>query len=253
MSKLTDKVAVITGGASGIGKAIAKLYAEEGAKIVVSDIDIDGAKAVVSEIESIGGSSLAIKTDVTKEEDIQKLIDTAVNTYGTVDILVNNAGVLDNFTSPVNMTDELWEKVFAINITGPMRTIRKCIPIFLEKGNGNIVNISSVGGLNGMRGGAAYVTTKHAVVGLTKHVGFLYANSGIRCNAIAPGAVATNISKTTTNPDSFALQRFNTLMTSHVRSGDPEEIAKIALFLSSNDSSFVNGTVILADAGWNAG
>ena len=129
--KLEGKVAVVTGAASGIGKAIAILYAKEGAKVVVSDINQDGAKETVAEIEKNGGSAIAVLTDVAKEEDIQKLIDTTVSTYGTVDILVNNAGIMDNMAPAADITDELWERVLAVNTTGVMRTTRKVLPIFL--------------------------------------------------------------------------------------------------------------------------
>ncbi|QOX64949.1 SDR family oxidoreductase [Anoxybacterium hadale] len=250
--KLQNKVAVVTGAGSGIGKAISVLYAREGAKVIVSDIDLIHAEEVVEEISFSGGTAVAIKADVTREEDVQNLIDTAVHKYGTLDILVNNAGVMDNFVPAGAVTDDLWEKVFQINVTGAMRTIRKVLPIFTEKGAGVIVNIASSGGLLGSRAGAAYTASKHAVVGLTKNVGFQYAQSGIRCNAVAPGSVNTNIGNTLFTPHSFGMERAMAGMSLSPRSGDPDEIAKVALFLASDDSSFVNGTVITADAGWTA-
>ncbi|NOU97106.1 glucose 1-dehydrogenase [Paenibacillus sp. LMG 31456] len=250
--KLQDKVAVVTGAASGMGKAIAILYAKEGAKVVVSDINLDSANATVKEIASSGGTAIAVAANVAKEEDIQNLIDTAVSTYGTLDILVNNAGIMDNFVPAADLTDELWERVFAINTTGPMRAIRKALPIFTEKGKGVIVNIASAGGLMGSRAGAAYTSAKHAVVGLTKNVGFQYATLGVRCNAIAPGGVNTNISTSINKPNAFGMERAMAGMSLNPRAGEPEEIAKVALFLASDDSSFVNGTVVTADAGWTA-
>lgn len=250
--RLKGKVAVVTGAASGMGKAIAILYAKEGAKVVVSDINLDAAKATVAEIESNGGIATAVLVNVAKEEDVQNLIDTAVNTYGTVDILVNNAGIMDNFVPAVDVTDELWERVFSINTTGPMRTIRKALPIFIEKGSGVIVNIASAGGLMGSRAGAAYTASKHAVIGLTKNVGFQYATLGVRCNAIAPGSVNTNINTTISKPHEFGMERALAGIKLSPRIGQSEEIARVALFLASDDSSFVNGTVVIADAGWTA-
>ncbi|HZK85732.1 MAG TPA: SDR family oxidoreductase [Desulfosporosinus sp.] len=250
--KLQEKIVVITGAASGMGKEMAILFAKEGAKVIVSDINFDGAKETVAQIVSKGGSATAVQTNVTKEDDIQNLIDTAVKAYGTLDILVNNAGIMDNFYPVADLTDELWERVFAINSTGPMRAIRKALPIFLQKGSGIIINIASVGGLFGSRAGAAYTASKHALVGLTKNVGFQYATSGIRCNAIAPGGVNTNISSTMNAPSQFGMGRAMSGINSNPRVGESEEIAKIALFLASDDSSFVNGTVITADAGWTA-
>lgn len=250
--KLEGKVAVVTGAASGMGKAIAELFAAEGAKVVVSDLNLEQAGKVVEGIESKGGAALAIAANVAVEEDVQRLIDGAVSRYGTVDILINNAGIMDNFVPAADLTDELWDKVFAVNTTGPMRTIRKVLPILTEKKAGVIVNIASAGGLFGSRAGAAYTASKHAVIGLTKNVGFQYATLGIRCNAIAPGAVQTNIGATLTAVNSFGMERAQVGMGINPGLGEPEDIAKVALFLASDDSSFVNGTTITADAGWTA-
>jgi len=250
--KLQGKVAVVTGAASGMGKAIALLFAKEGAKVIVSDLNLEGATQTVDEIVAQGGQATAIKTNVAKEEDIQNLIDSAVETYGTLDILINNAGIMDNFYPAAEVTDELWERVFAVNTTGTMRAIRKVLPIFVQKGSGTIINIASLGGLYGSRAGAAYTASKHAVIGLTKNVGFQYASSGIRCNAIAPGAVNTNIATTITSPSEFGAGRAMAGMNLNPRVGESEEIAKVALFLASDDSSFVNAAVITADAGWSA-
>ncbi|MCR8642904.1 SDR family oxidoreductase [Paenibacillus sp. N1-5-1-14] len=250
--RLSGKVAVVTGAASGMGKAIAELYASEGAKVAVSDLCVEAAQIVVDGIIASGGTAFAISANVAKEEDVQALIDTTVAQYGTVDILVNNAGIMDNFVPAGDLTDELWERVFAINTTGPMRTIRKVIPIFLEQQSGVIVNIASAGGLMGSRAGAAYTAAKHAVVGLTKNVGFQYAPKGIRCNAIAPGGVSTNIGTTITSPNPFGMERAMAGIQLNPRAGEPEEIAKVALFLASDDASFVNATVVTADAGWTA-
>ncbi|RFB16816.1 SDR family oxidoreductase [Bacillus sp. HNG] len=250
--KLENKVSVVTGAASGMGKAIAILYAKEGAKVVVSDINIEAAKATVEEIKAIGGDAIAVMTNVAKEEDIQNLINTAVNTYGTVDILVNNAGIMDNFEPAGEIIDQNWERIFAVNTTSVMRATRKVLPIFLEKNAGVIINVASAGGLQGARAGAAYTASKHAVVGFTKNTGFMYAQSGIRCNAIAPGGVETNISASMTGRSDFGMGRIMPGLAINPRNGKPEEIAKIALFLATDDASFVNGTVITGDAGWTA-
>jgi len=250
--KLKGKVVVVTGAASGMGKAIAELFAAEGAKVVVSDLNADAAGAVVNGIEAKGGTAMAVAANVAKEEDVRLLIDKTVEAYGTLDILVNNAGIMDNFLPAAEVTDEVWERVMAVNVTGPMRTIRKALPIFLEKKQGVIINIASIGGLFGSRAGVAYTASKHALVGITKNVGFQYALQGIRCNAIAPGGVNTNIGATITQPSEFGMGRAMSGAANNPRSGEPEEIAKVALFLASDDSSFVNGAVITADAGWTA-
>lgn len=250
--KLQDKVAVVTGAGSGMGKAIAKLYAQEGAKVVVSDINGDSANAVVEEIKSNGGEAIVVVANVAKEEDIQNLIDTAVSAYGTVDVLVNNAGIMDDFEAAGDIEDDNWDRIFAINTTSVMRSTRKVLPIFLAKEQGVIINITSAGGLYGARAGAAYTASKHAVVGFTKNTGFMYAKQGIRCNAIAPGAVETNISSSMTSISAFGMGRVQPGLAINPRMGKAEEIAKVAMFLASDDSSFVNGTVITADAGWTA-
>jgi len=250
--RLQNKVAVVTGAASGMGKAIAILYAKEGAKVVVSDINLDAAKQTVEEIKTNGGEAIAVLANVAKEEDIQNLIDTAVSQYDTLDILVNNAGIMDNFEPAGDIEDEKWERIFAINTTSVMRATRKALTIFLEKQSGVIINVASAGGLQGARAGAAYTASKHAVVGFTKNTGYMYATKGIRCNAIAPGGVETNISSSMTGVNQFGMERIQPGLAINPRVGKPEDIANIALFLASDDSSFVNGTVITGDAGWTA-
>ena len=250
--KLKDKVAVVTGAGSGMGRSIALLYAEEGAKIVAADIDKDSVNAVVKEIKDKGGDATSVTANVALEAEVTAMIDCAVETYGTLDILVNNAGIMDNFVPAADVTNELWNRVMAVNVTGPMFAIRYALPIFQEKKQGVIINNASVGGLFGSRSGASYTASKHAIIGLTKNVGFQYAMEGVRCNAIATGGVDTNIGTSIDNPNKFGMERVMSGANNNPRSGHPDEVAKIALFLGSDDSSFVNGDVITADAGWTA-
>jgi NAD(P)-dependent dehydrogenase (short-subunit alcohol dehydrogenase family) len=250
--KLEGKVAVVTGAGSGMGKEIAVLFAKEGAKVVVADLNEQSAQATVALIEAGNGTAVAVAANVAKEDDVRNMIDTAVEKYGTLDILVNNAGIMDGMVPAHELTDEAWERVFAVNATGPMRAIRKALPLFMAKGKGSIVNIASVGGLYGSRAGAAYTSSKHAVVGLTKNVGYQYAKLGIRCNAIAPGGVKTNIGAGSSAPNEFGMEKAMAGMGINPRVGEPAEIAAVALFLASDESGFVNGTVITADAGWTA-
>lgn len=250
--KLQEKVAVVTGAASGMGKAIAELYAKEGAKVIVADLNLEAAEKVVEGIVSNGGVAKAMQINVAKLEEIESMIDTAVSEYGTLDILVNNAGIMDGFEPVGDISEERWDLIFDINTKSVMRSIRKALPIFLEKGKGVIVNIASTGGFSGAHAGATYTASKHAVVGLTKNTGFMYANKGIRCNAIAPGATATNIGASMKNLNEFGMSRTKLGQSVIPRVGSPEEIAQVALFLASDDSSFINGTVVTADAGWTS-
>ena len=182
------------------------------------------------------------------------MISVAVSTYGTLDILVNNAGIMDHFAPVAELENAMWEKVMKVNVDGPFKAMRSALKIFLKKGNGVIVNIASIGGLNAARAGAAYTASKHAVIGLTKNTGYMYSKSGIRCNAIAPGAVNTNIGDTIDFSKITPLvnERIMPGMALNPRTGEPSEIAKVALFLASEDSSFVNASVITVDGGWSA-
>ncbi|GAA0287075.1 NAD(P)-dependent dehydrogenase (short-subunit alcohol dehydrogenase family) [Gracilibacillus halotolerans] len=250
--KLENKVAVVTGAASGMGKAIAELYAQEGAKVIVADLNLEGAEAVVQNIVENNGVAKAVQSNVAKQEDIENMIDTAVKEYGTLDILVNNAGIMDGFEPVGDIQDDRWDLIFDVNTKGVMRAMRKAVPIFLEKGTGVIVNIASTGGISGAHAGAAYGASKHAVIGMTKNTGYMYADKGIRCNAIAPGGVATNIASSMQNPNPVGMERLKPVQGVMPRIGQPEEIAQAALFLASEDSSFINGTVLTADGGWTA-
>lgn len=250
--RLSEKVAIVTGAASGMGKAIAELYASEGAKVVVSDYNFEGAKVVAEAINNNGGVAIANRANVAELADLEKLFAETIETFGKLDILVNNAGIMDGMEPVGEITDEKWDRVFAVNTTGVMRSMRIAINIFLEQGHGVIVNNISLGGLRGNRAGAAYTASKHAVTGLTRNTAYMYAQSGIRCNGIAPGGVETNIAASMTNISEFGMGRQMTGSGTMPRTGQPMEIAQLAVFLGSDQSSFINGQVIAADAGWSA-
>ena len=254
MKKLENRVSIITGAGSGMGKAIALLFAAEGSKVVASDINQERLDLLEKEIKESGGTVQTVLANVAKEEDIENMIKVATSSFGTLDILVNNAGIMDHFAPVGEVDNSMWEKVMAVNVDGPFKAMRSALKIFLAKGSGNIINIASLGGLNGARAGAAYTTSKHALIGLTKNTGYMYAKSGIRCNAIAPGAVNTNIGDTIDFSKLTPLvnERIMPGMALNPRTGDPAEIAKVALFLASDDSSFVNGAVLVTDGGWSA-
>ncbi|MDP2384775.1 MAG: SDR family oxidoreductase [Bacteroidota bacterium] len=251
MKKLDNKTAIITGAASGMGKAIAQLFAAEGANVIVADLKQNEIDEVVNAITAKGGKAIGVVCNVANENEITNLMDATVKKFTTIDVLVNNAGVMDDFVPVDQVSNDLWNRVMGVNVNGPFYACRLAVPVMLKQGSGVIINIASVGGLFGSRAGLAYSTSKHALVGLTKNIGFMYAQKGIRCNAIAPGGVNTNIGKDM-KPNQFGYERCVSGAGSMPRMGEADEIAKTALFLASNDSSFVNGTVVTADGGWTA-
>ena len=254
MSQLIDKVAIVTGSASGMGEAIAETYAKEGAKVILADFNEEGVKAVSNRLNDEGYDTLALKVDVSKKEDTDKMIDTAIETYGTLDILVNNAGIMDSFEPVGEITDEKWDHIFDVNTKGVMRAMRKAVNYWLEHDKaGNIINTISTGGLNGAHAGVAYGASKHAVVALTKNTAFMYAQKNIRVNGIAPGAVMTNISSGMGEVSEFGASRTKVTQSVIPAAGESQDIAEVALFLGSDQSKFVNGTIIVADGGWTAG
>ncbi len=234
-----------------MGKEMAKLFAAEGAKVVAADIVPAGVEQVVSEIRAAGGTATAVVANVAKVEEVEAMIDAAVNNYGRLDVLVNNAGIMDRATPVADCSDDLWDRVMGVNLNGPFYAIRKAVPIMLKQGGGSIINTASVASVRGGAAGVAYTSSKHAVLGLTKNVAGYYAKEGIRCNAILPGGVATAIGiGGEPHPEGVA-KLMQTAATSP-RTAEPREIATVALFLASEDSSFVNGIGLIADGGWVA-
>ena len=251
MGRLLNKVALVTGASAGMGNDIAKLFAKEGASVVVIARRKERLADLVAQIEADGGKAVAVAGDVTREEDVQLAVKTAVQQFGKLDIVINNAGLMDKMTPVDELDDDLWNAVMNVNVTGPMRFFRAAIPEMEKIGGGAFVTISSLAGLYGARAGAAYTTSKHAVLGLAKNVAFMYANRNIRSNIIAPGGVQTEITSTEAF-NQVGSERCMMGMVTMPRMGEPEEIAQLALFLASDEASLINGAVVTADAGWGA-
>ena len=254
MKKLENKIVIITGAGSGIGREITLYFAKEGAKIIATDINEKRISELEKETSSYQGNIKLLKGDITKTNHIDEIIKVALKTFGSIDVLINNAGIMDNFQGIDEVDEKEWMKVMDINLNAPFRLMSRVLKVFLNKKSGNIINIASVGGLNGGRAGAAYTASKFALIGLTKNTGFLYAKNGIRCNAIAPGAIETNISESIdySKLKDEIKDRIMPGMVLNPRSGKPIEIAKIAIFLATEESSLINGSVIVADDGWSA-
>lgn len=246
---LTGKIAIVTGASSGMGHAMALKFAEHGATVVT----LARRKERLEELASKNTKIIPYVADVTNPKDIENVVKYTTKEYKRIDILVNNAGIMDDMVPLASLTDELLEKVMSVNFIGVTRLSRAVLKVMLEQKTGNIINISSLGGLLGCRAGVAYTSSKHAVVGLTKNTAFMYANDGIRCNAICPGGVSTEIAQNSMkNPDQFGLSRAMAGINLNPRTGEPEEIANVALFLASDASSILNGSIITADSGWSA-
>ncbi len=248
MKLLEQKVAIITGAGSGIGKAAAELFAKEGAKVVVSDISEQNGKAAVDAIKKSGGEAFFIKADSSKPEDNEAMVKQTLEKYGTLDIAVNNAGI----GGPLGATGEYpldgWQKVIDINLSGVFYGLRYQIPAMLEKG-GSIVNIASILGGAGTKFSPAYVAAKHGVVGLTKAAALEYADKKLRINAVGPGYIKTPLVMNTLDKATV-----DALVGLHPigRLGESEEIAELILWLASSKSSFVTGSYYPADGGYLA-
>ena len=252
--RLQGKVAVITGAASGIGRAMAERFAAEGARIVAGDWNAQRLDEVVASIQSSGGTITGARGNIADQAAAEGLVDLAISTYGRLDVLCNNAGVMDYMAGVGELSDEIWRRVLSINLDGPMFTSRRAIPHMIANGGGSIVNTASTAGISGGAAGAAYTASKHGVVGLTRNTAWMYAAKGIRCNAICPGGTKTNIGETMPRErlDAAGAQRagaFGALIPAML---EPSDIAALALFLASDESRHINGAIIPADAGWTA-
>jgi NAD(P)-dependent dehydrogenase (short-subunit alcohol dehydrogenase family) len=241
--RLQDKVTIITGAASGMGKAEAVRFAKEGAKVVVADLNLAGAEQVTEEILDLGGQAVAVKVNVTDPADLQNMISVTKETFGPVDVVINNAGIFDKYTNSLETTEELWDVIFAINLKSIFRVCNLVLPEMIERGQGTIVNIASVAGLVAQMGGAAYTASKHGVVGYTKHLAAIYGSKGIKINAIAPGTIRTPLTAEmlkTRPTNKIPLDRF----------GNDYEVADLAVFLASDESKFMNGAIVPIDGGY---
>jgi len=246
---LKDKVAIVTGGGSGIGEHTAKLFAQHGAKIVVSDINEDGGNGVVDEIKDKGGNALFVKADTSNHEDSKRTVDTAVKEFGKLDIAVNNAGV-GGPQSKIGETDiDAWNNVIAINLNGVFYGMRYQVPAMQKNKGGAIINMASILGQVGFATSAGYVSAKHGVVGLTKNGALEYAAEGIRVNAVGPGFI-----KTPLIDENLPQEQQDQLAQMHPigRLGKPEEVAELCLWLASDKSTFVNGSYYAVDGGYLA-
>jgi len=248
--RLAGKVAIVTGGASGIGEATAKVFAREGARVLVADVQEDLGKKVEAAIRASGGKATYVHLNVTREADWRAAVATAVSSYGKLNVLVNNAGIL--FRSKIEETsEEDWDRIMAVNVKGVFLGTKHAIPVMRQAGGGSIINISSTAGLVGAPGfTAAYTATKGAVRLFTKSTAVQHAKEGIRCNSVHPGPIATDMIKDVLENKAQLEQRMRRLPMGRV--GTPEDVAYGVLFLASDESSFMTGSELVIDGGTTA-
>lgn len=248
---LTGKVALVTGGSTGIGRASALTFAREGAKVVVADVVVDKAEETVRLIKEAGGDARFVKTDVTHAAEVEALVQQVVDTYGRLDCAHNNAGIEGAVATTAEYKEEDWDRVIQVNLTGVWLCMKYEIPQMLKQGGGAIVNTASGAGLVGAPGMPAYVASKHGVVGLTKTAALEYAKSGIRVNSMCPGVIETPMVERLTGGNPGMMEGF---VANHPigRAGRPQEIAESVVWLCSDAASFVTGHAMAVDGGITA-
>ncbi|ELZ05695.1 SDR family NAD(P)-dependent oxidoreductase [Natrialba asiatica] len=253
MKGFSGKTAVVTGAGSGIGRASAERFAAEGANVVIADIAKETGRETVEVIEDAGGDATFVTVDVSDFQSIERMVEVAVDTYGSLDFAHNNAGILTGFNEVADTEEDQWDNLLGINLKGVWACMKAELPIMEEQGGGAIVNTASESGLVGMGGLASYSASKHGVVGLTKSAALEYATRGVRVNAIAPGPTKTNIQRNSPRGENDPTSMpFDTSAMTDVPMGrvaEPEEMAGAVAFLCSADASFITGQTLPVDGG----
>ena len=249
-NRYAGKVALVTGAGSGIGQAVAVRLAAAGATVVGCDVNPDGLELTAKQIQDDGSSAILLTADITVQADVDRVV--AAVPGDRIDFLANVAGIMDHFVPVTELDDAMWERVLAVNLTGPMRLCRAVLPLMRAAGKGSIVNVSSIGGLTGSVAGSAYVASKHGLIGLTRSIANLYADDGIRSNAVCPGGVATGIGTTAAPTVPWAYERLERSFARATRMAQPDEIATLICWLGSDEAVNVNGAVVTSDGGWTS-
>ncbi len=252
MTGTHDRVALVTGASSGIGRATAKRFAAAGTQVVGVDVDADGGRETVSEIEAAGGEATFVEADVTDESDVEEMVATAVDSYGGLDCAFNNAGIEGQEARASEQSTSNWEQVIDTNLKGVFLSMREEIPVLMENGGGAIVNTASIAGLRGFRNLSPYVASKHGVIGLTKTAALEFSRDGVRVNAVCPGVIETPMVARAQEENPEAMEA-TVAATPADRLGQPAEIAAAATWLCSDDASFVTGESLVVDGGFTVG
>ena len=252
MGRLENKVALITGGAGGMGMVASQLFASEGARVVLTDVSDDAGEQVAEKIRAGGGEATFVHADVSRETDAKSMVETAVETYGGLSILYNNAGVMLDDDGSVDSTDEsIWDTTLAINVKGVAHGCKYGIPAMIESGGGSVINVASfVAWMGAATSQTAYTASKGAVLAMTREIAVEYARKGVRCNALCPGPIETQLLLALLSDEQKKQRRFVHIPMG--RLGHAEELAKAALFLASDDSSYMTGASLIVDGGITA-
>ncbi|VTS02948.1 short-chain dehydrogenase : Short-chain dehydrogenase/reductase SDR OS=Chthoniobacter flavus Ellin428 GN=CfE428DRAFT_1719 PE=4 SV=1: adh_short [Gemmata massiliana] len=251
MARFSGKVALVTGGTSGIGKVTAIAFAKEGAKVVISGRREKEGSAVIEEIQKAGGTAIFVQADVAKEADVKRLVEETVAKFGRLDVAFNNAGV-ESMGPVTEVTEAEYRRVFDINVWGVLASMKYEVPAMLKTGGGAIINTSSIAGHIGMGGVSVYIATKHAVEGLTKSVALEYAKQGIRVTAVAPAAIVTDMIDRFAGGEHSEQGKALAAMHPVARMGRAEEVAAAVLYLASDDAKFTTGISLPVDGGFLA-
>jgi len=252
VGRLDGKVALITGGASGMGKVASSLFAREGAKVVLSDVSDEAGEATAREIQAAGGGAAYVHADVSKEDDAKAMVDAAVERFGGLHVLYNNAGIMLGDDGSVDTTsEEIWDRTLAINVKGVAFGCKYGVPAMIAAGGGSIINVASfVAWMGAATSQTAYTSSKGAVLAMTREIAVEYARRGVRCNALCPGPIETPLLMQLLSDEAKKQRRFVHIPMG--RLGQAEELAKAALFLASDDSSFMTGASLIVDGGITA-
>ncbi|GIU97567.1 MAG: 3-oxoacyl-ACP reductase [Actinomycetota bacterium] len=250
--RLDGKIALITGGGSGMGRVASELFATEGASVVVVDVDDEAGRQTVAGIEAAGGRAIYVHADVSREDDARRMIEEAVGAFGRLDVLYNNAGVMLADDGSVDATsEEVWDRTLAINVKGVAHGCKYGIPAMIATGGGSIINVASfVAWMGAATSQTAYTASKGAVLAMTREIAVEYARKGIRCNALCPGPIDTPLLAELLADPAQRERRFVHIPMG--RLGRPEELARAALFLASDESSFMTGASLIVDGGITA-